>query len=388
LSLQLTKYFLTFCTIGLISAFAGSLMYVLCEYISGNRFWTYIVTIAIALGTLCMPYSIVFYGHQLAAALLFAGFFLIFGIKVNPAAPRKSHLFMIGFLLGFALVTEYTTLIIVLPLVFYYLFVMWKGQSSLGISTVVLPALGGLIPLSIMFAYNTICFGGPLSLSYGFVSNPNFSMYVTKGLFGIGWPRLDVLYYMTMFPAQGLFWQSPVLLLAFIGIYWMFRVSKYRVEAILVSLVFCSFLLVNSGYFMWWGGWAFGIRGIIPALPFLCLPLVFIPRRLHFLAIILTIVSVSQMLIVAASNVQVPDGFIANLGKQGYFDYSTIYSFCLNQLIHGQYAYNLGRALLGLKNQFSLLPVILLNLMMLGYFALYKLVSRGSSLERASSTLV
>jgi hypothetical protein len=203
LSLQLMKYFLTFCTIGLISAFTGSLMYVLCKHISGTRFWAYIVTIAIALGTMCMPYSIVFYGHQLAAALLFCAFFLIFRLKANPGATEKSGLFLIGFLLGLALITEFTTPVIVLPLIFYYLFVIWKRQPAQRLSSIILPALGGLIPLAIMFIYNTLCFGGPFSLGYSYGSNQLFRESMAQGLMGISWPRLDVLYYMMFFPAQG-----------------------------------------------------------------------------------------------------------------------------------------------------------------------------------------
>ena len=372
LTLQLTKYFLTFCTIGLISAFAGSLMYLLCKHISGNRFWAYIVAIAIALGTMCMPYSIVFYGHQLAAALLFCAFFLIFRLKVNSGTTGKSGLFLIGFLLGLALITEFTTLVIVLPLIFYYLYVIWKGQPSRRLSSVILPTLGGLIPLAIMFTYNILCFGGPFSLGYSYGSNPLFREAMAQGLMGISWPRLDVLYYMTLFPAQGLFWQSPVLIMALVGAYFMFRAAQYRAEALIAAIAFCSYLLINSGYYMWWGGWAFGTRGIIPMLPFLCLPLVFVPRRLHFLVVILAIISVSQMFIAAASNIQVPDDFIANIDKQGYFEYSTIYNYCLEQLLRGRYAFNLGHALLGLKNQMSLIPVILANLTVLGVFAFHK----------------
>jgi hypothetical protein len=381
LSLQLTKYFLTFCTIGFISAFAGSLMYVLCKHISGNRFWAYIVTIAIALGTMCMPYSIGFYGHQLAAALLFCAFFLIFRLKVNSGTTERNGSFLIGFLLGLALITEFTTLVIVLPLIFYYLYVIWKGQSSQHVLSVIIPTLGGLIPLAIMFAYNTLCFGGPFSLGYSYESSQFFRESMAQGVMGIGWPRLNILYYMTLHPAQGLFWQSPVLVMALVGAYFMFRVRQYRAETLIAAVAFFSYMLINSGYYMWWGGWAFGTRGIIPMLPFLCLPLLFVPRRLHFLVAILTIISVSQMFIVAASIIQVPDDFIAHIDKLGYFGYSTIYSFCLKQLIDGQYAFNLGHNLLGLKNWLSLIPIILINLIIPFVFYIQKAVPKPSLLQ-------
>jgi hypothetical protein len=381
LSLPLTKYFLTFCTIGLISAFAGSLMYILCKHISGTRFWAYIVTIAIALGTMCMPYSIVFYSHQLAAALLFCAFFMIFRLKVNLGICQKSSLFFIGFLLGLALITEFPSAVIVLLLMFYYLYVIWKKPSSQRAMSVILPAFGGLIPLVIMLIYNTVCFGGPFSLGYSYGSSQFFRESMAQGVMGIGWPSLKALYYMTLHPAEGLFWQSPVLIMALVGAYFMFRERQYRPEALTVTIAFCSYMVMYSGYYSWWGGWAFGTRGIVPVLPFLCLPLIFAPRRLHFLAVILAIISVAQMFIVAASNLHVPDDFIANLDKLGYFEYSTIYSFCLKQLRHGEYAFNLGNSLLGLKNQMSLIPLVLVNLIV--PFVLYfrKPASKPSSIQ-------
>jgi hypothetical protein len=132
---------------------------------------------------------------------------------------------------------------------------------------------------------------------------------------------------------------------------------------------------------MWWGGWAFGIRGIVPMLPFLCLPLVFVPRRLQFLVTILTLISVSQMFIVSASNLHVPDDFISTIDKLGYFEYSTIYNFCLKQLRDGQYAFNLGHNLLGLKNQISLIPIILVNLIVPFVFYIRRAVPESSALQ-------
>jgi hypothetical protein len=378
LTLDFTKRLLTFCTIGLLSALAGSLMYILCRHISGDRFWAYIVATAIALGTMAMPYSCVFYGHQLAAALLVCAFFLMFRFKVDAGAPSRSALFLVGFTLGLALITEFTTAVVVVPLIVYHLSVAWSRQSPRRVSAIVLPALGGLIPLAVMFAYNTICFGGPLSLGYSYSHNPLFRQSMGQGLMGIGWPRLDVLWYITLFPAQGLFWQSPVLLLAPVGAWFMFRARAYRAEALVAAAAYCFYLLINSGYYMWWGGWAFGTRGIIPMLPFLCLPLVFVPRRLHVLVAILAVVSVSQMFVVAASNLHVPDDFIASLGKHGYFGYSTIYDFCLKELREGRYASNLGQAVLGLKNVASLFPVILANVAVLFAFSSYKRVDSQS----------
>jgi len=369
LPLFIVKYLLTFFVIGLPSAFAGSLMYVVCKYISASKLRAFIVTIAITLGTMYLPFSTIFFGHQLAATLLFCAFFMIFQLKVRPDLCKNRHLFLIGLLLGLSLVTEYTTVLIVLPLITYYFLVLWKEQSFRRIMSIAIPSsLGGLIPVAIMLIYNAICFGNPLSIGYAHLESQFFRESMSQGIMGISWPRPMVLYYLTVHPAYGLFWQSPVLITTLAGAYFMFRTKQSRMEAVITTIAFFSYLLMNSGYYMWWGGWSFGPRHLIPMLPFLCLPLIFVPKRFFFMVVILCLVSVSQMFIVVASTVLVPDDIISKIDKLGYFQYSSIYSYCLKQLLDGKFAMNIGGWLFALKNWMSLLPIIVAILGTTGIF--------------------
>lgn len=359
LSVWQSKYYLTFFVIGLPSAFTGSLIYVFCKYLSSSQLRAYIVTLAIALGTMALPFSLVFFSHQLAGSILFSAFFLIFLLKLRSGTVKNWIPFLTGLLLGLALITEYTTFIIVIPLVVYYFYVLWKKQLFHEKSLILLPAFGGLIPILVLFAYNWLIYGNPLSIGYEHLSASFYGNSMAQGLMGIGWPQLKVLYYLTVHPAMGLFWQSPVLLMAIVGAYGLFRSREYRAEAILTTVAVVAYLLMNSGYFMWWGGKSFGPRLLIPMLPFLCLPLIFVPRRLFPGVVILGIVSIAQMFIVAASEVLTPVDFTIGIDQAGYFQYSTIYSYCLKQLIHHQFAWNLGIKLFGLKNWSSLLPILI-----------------------------
>ena len=96
-------------------------------------------------------------------------------------------------------------------------------------------------------------------------------------------------------------------------------------------------------------------------LPFLCLPLIFVPRRLFPLVIILTVISVFQMTIVVASDVKLlpPEDYYVKISQAKFFEYSAIYTDCLKRLINGNFAWNLGQALFGLKQWASLLPIAL-----------------------------
>ena len=72
------KHLLTLFVLGLPSALAGTLIYIVCEQISGSRFRVFLVTLAVAVGTMSYPFSMIFFGHQLAAVLLYYSFFIIF----------------------------------------------------------------------------------------------------------------------------------------------------------------------------------------------------------------------------------------------------------------------------------------------------------------------
>lgn len=352
------KHLLTLLVVGLPSALAGTLIYRVCEEISYSRMRAFIVTLAVAVGTMSFPFSVVFFGHSLVAALLFISFFLIFRLR-NELTPVKNwYLALIGFLLGLAFITDLTTAVIILPLILYYFYVLW-GRRILGrFLSFGLPALGGLPPLAAMIAYNVLVYQNPFASGYQYLVDPFFKEGMSRGIMGIGIPSLHVLFYETFHPAQGLFWQSPVLLMVFIGGFYLFRARQYRAEGLIAAAAFFAYLLLNAGYFLWWGGGSFAPRQMIPMLPFLSLPLIFVPRRLDPLVIVLTVISIGQMIIAAASSYNVPPGHYEAIASLGYFDFSAIYSFCLKQLTDGHFAWNIGQ-MLGLAGWASLAPLVL-----------------------------
>jgi hypothetical protein len=368
LSLTQLKWLLTFFAIGIPSAIAGSLMYVLCKQVTGDRVKALVATLAVCLGTMIFPYSVTFFGHQLAGALLFGAFFVIFQLKAGPGFDRNSILFLIGLLLGFALITEYPVAIIVMVLTAYYFFTVFRNGKMDVKRAVILPALGACIPLAMILAYNLAVFKQPLATGYNHSANSWFQQNQTQGLVGIGWPDPKAMYYMTLHPAIGIFWQSPVLILSLIGIWRMWQGSKYRAEALVAISAFLSLLILYSGFYAWWGAWTFGPRYLVPMLPFLCLPLVFIPRPWFLSVVILGIISILQMFIPVSTRVLVPDEFIHKMDQVGFFAYSTIYSYDLPRLLHERLSRNLGIYLLGLNPWPSLVLPLAVLVIFCGFF--------------------
>lgn len=379
------KYLLTILSIGIPSAMAGSLMYILCKQVTGNRFRSYVATLAISLGTMIFPFSVIFFGHQLAGALLLGAFFLIFQLKVDSFFRRKSVLFLVGFLLGFALITEYPVAPIVLILTIYYFIVMFTNGMTNRSLVVILPALGALIPIAFALAYNTAVFGNPISTGYTHSAVDAFQQNQTQGLVGIGWPNPKVMFFMTLHPAFGMFWQSPLLIMVFVGIWFMVRSSAYKTEALVSLAAFFSLLILYSGFYNWWGGWTFVPRYLVPMVPFLCLPLAFVPVRWLPATVVLGLISMAQMFIGVSSLILVPDNNYAQIDTLGYFEYSSIYSYCLKLLIDGEFAKNLGNQLLGLNAWLSLVPILMVMLAVTIRFlarqddTAYELVLKGLS---------
>jgi hypothetical protein len=350
---------LTFLVLGVPSALAGSLIYILCLYLSRSRFQAYLVTLITTLGTMYFPYTVTFFSHQFSSSLLFGAFFFIFFLKERPEMWKNWYSFLIGLLLGWAFISEFPTAIIIFALVCYYIYAIWRNPNFRHFRSIILPILGGAIPIIILLVYNKLCFGNFLSLGYAHESDPSFNSSMAQGLMGISWPSLLVLYYWTFHPAMGLFWQSPALLFFIIGAVFMFLKRRYRVEAFLALWIIGSYMIIMSGYYMWWGGSALGARNIIPMLPYFCILLVFVPKRLTWPLLVLGLVSIGQMLIAAASIVQVPNGAWAiNVSKLGFFQYTNIYSYCLKLLLKGDFGQNLGNQLLGLRSWSSLIPLL------------------------------
>jgi len=359
---------LTYLVIGIPSAFAGSLIYILCWYLSRSRFRAYLVTLAITLGTLYFPYGITFFSHQFTSSLLFSAFFLIFFLKEKPEKWKTWYSFLVGSLLGWAMISDFQATIIVIALVSYYFCILWRNRTFRHFLSIIWPIIGGSIPLMLQLGYNKLCFGNFFAMGYINDSDPSFHSAFSQGFMGIQWPNLQAIYYMTLHPTMGIFWQSPVLILSIVGAFLIFLKHRYRAEAILAIAIICSYIIILSGFYSWWGGFAVGPRYIIPILPFFCIFLAFIPKRLTWPLIVLSLISFGQMLVAAASTVQVPDGWVSGISTQGFFSYSNIYSYCLQQLEHGNFTQNLGYRLLGLESWDSLIPFLVVIGAFTGFF--------------------
>jgi hypothetical protein len=102
-------------------------------------------------------------------------------------------------------------------------------------------------------------------------------------------------------PARGLFAIMPVFLFSVLGIWKMFQDKTLRREAWVILVIVIGYLMINSGFYGWHGGWTYGPRYLVPMLPFLAIPMIFAPREpllfglaLFFSVIQITLVAISM----------------------------------------------------------------------------------------------
>jgi len=245
------SYLGTVFAVALPSALAALQLFGIGRVLGLSAAWSAAVTVAYALGTLALPYSTIFYGHQLSAALGLSAFALVW----RRRAPALA-----GLLLGLAVGVDYTSAILVIAILGY-------AVAKLGARGVRWVIAGGLPAALALGAYHTAAFGHPLALPYAFVLQEHRRM----GWFmGIAAPDPQVMAALLVGPYRGLFYGSPWLIAGLPGLVVLAR-RGFRAEAITCGAIVLAYLLLNAGLVDWHGGWAMGPRYLIPAIPFLAI---------------------------------------------------------------------------------------------------------------------
>lgn len=263
----LPRYLLALVFAGLPTGLLSALLYSYLARLGIRRPWCTVLALSYGLGTIALPFASVFFGHQLAACLIFAAFILIYRVREAELRPRWAV--AAGALAGYAVITEYPVAIIAAALVLYALLpprAGWRAAALLG---------AGMLPAVILVAvYNTLAFGGPLSQGYAHLAGPAaFRVGQAQGFMGITWPHPEALWQTTVGPYRGLLRLSPLLALAVPGFWLLLQRREWRREALLWLAIVGAYFGFVLSYFEWDGGYSLGPRHFLPAVPFLVLPI-------------------------------------------------------------------------------------------------------------------
>lgn len=247
---NLTLWWITFWS----SAVPGALLVVLVAHLcrAATSPVGTLATIAVAFGTLIMPFSAELYGHVLATALGVAAWALVRGERT------AARMVLAGATAGLAVVVEYQmVLFVAIVAVFLVVRGGWRSAGRF--------AVGGAPFVALLLAYQAAAFGSPLRTSYS-----EKSVHADGGAAIVGVPdpeqALEVL-----FGSRGLLLFAPVTAIGLLGLYRLARGERgsARDDAIVGLAVFVAYLALQAGWPNPWGGEMPGPRYMIPALPLL-----------------------------------------------------------------------------------------------------------------------
>ena len=262
-------------TVVLPSVLASILMLNVLSEIVGERWAAFYGVIAVWLGTTMWGWSACFFSHSTVGCFLVFGFVALYRMsQPNCSENQRAVWAAVGsFCLTWSISVEYTAPPAALLI---FLWALWRSRHqshlfrNLGIG--VGAAALAFLPLLI---YQKVCFGGWFDTSYA--NNPNFEGH-EEGFLGVTYPKLDVLFDITVGLTPGLLVLAPILLFAPYG--WSVMWKEHRPEAVLTMAVFVYFLLLNASFHYWGGAWVIGPRHLTGAIPFLAFPLAFAARDL------------------------------------------------------------------------------------------------------------
>ena len=332
----LTVYLVRFLALSLPSAVFGVLLYFLLLRAGAGERYGLALALAYGLGTLVLPYSALFYGHQLGTALGFGAFMLL--IMKREATQATGTCMLAGLLAGYAVVVEYPMAAVAVILGVY---VLATRRDVMSVAALV---LGGLIGIAPLLLYNAACFDSPFALGYSFEKTEHFQRHLSEGLFGITTPQWRRFYDGTISLHRGIFTLSPFLCLFPFGWWRMVRNRHWRAEALVVIAVLVVFVAFTSSLYE--ESYAPGERHLIPVLPFLILPLAFCPARVRPWVVGLGVLSMFEWTIINLINPRVGESI----------DLPFLKTF-LPRFVAGEFLdYNWG-AVLGLKGKASTVPL-------------------------------
>jgi 4-amino-4-deoxy-L-arabinose transferase-like glycosyltransferase len=365
-------YLITLFVVSVPSAGLSLLLYQLMRVLGGSCIWALILTLIYSFGTLAFPFSTMLFGHQLAATFAFAAFFVLVKARLR-SAPFSSRwlLFIAGALAGLAVLSEYPVILIA-ALLFIYAATFVRPKRRL-----LFYILGGAPAAALLLAYNWYTLDSPFSFAYSYISEGNSEFTeMTRGLFGIAQPRWSSFIEITLGPL-GLLTQSPFLWLLPLGVWLMSRTAQWRRECALCVCVGLAFIIWNSGYYLPLGGLSPGARFLVPSLPFLIVPLVFLTRLPQPYALW------TKFIVVAEGAWSMSLYFLICATGRGPLDgdnfYNPVHGFMLERAAREDLSLNIGMEVFGLRGIASLAPLAIAFVMALAVLLFLCRASRHAS---------
>lgn len=206
--------------------------------------------------TIAWPYANQFFGEPLSAFSLLLCFY---GLLSWRYTGNVAWALAAGTGAGLAVATVTAHAVAVGALIAYAVAGVWlamrRGGSGAWIGAVPAFVLPLVVAGGLSLWYNEMRFGDPFNTGYHFADGEGFSTPLWVGLWGL-----------VASPYRGLFWFTPLFLASVASLPAFAR--RHRLEALATAGMSLAILLLYSLWWMWWAGFAWGPRFLVPLTPF------------------------------------------------------------------------------------------------------------------------
>jgi hypothetical protein len=224
-----------------LTAATAGVVALLTLRLGGTWLGSWLGALSFGFGTVALAYARTFYAEPLLSFLIVSALFFAFGCTL-------SEILLASFFAALAVLAKPTGVMIG-PILTGYLV-----AKRVPLRRSILPLIGTSLGFVVYAGYNVLRFGNPLNFgpawSFGFVS-------FLPGVVGL-----------LASPWYGIIWYCPPVLLAILG----FRKAAQTrpLEVLTIFALLAGFLFLHSLLPYWNGGWSWGPRYLVPAIPGLC----------------------------------------------------------------------------------------------------------------------
>lgn len=268
--------FLFMLTVAILNAWL--LYYISTKIFSLKQNISLIISVTFALGTNAWIYALKFLPHHFLVLFILVLFILIWKFKNTEIYKNK---YLIGSLVwsifGLSIFFDYPNIVVLSPLIFYFFLISWKNKiKNSDLKIFFKTSIFLFLFLALLATYNHSVFGdwkqmantipSPLDLNKFRTAEELKELHDTKNnIFKIF--RLDRMpqgiHIQLTRPETGLFFFSPILILALLGIK-LRKKDDLKLEKIVLLLIILVNILLYSSFGDPTGGWVYGPRYLVP----------------------------------------------------------------------------------------------------------------------------
>ena len=361
------SYLVSAWAVALPTALAGICLYFLALRFGGSPMGAAFGVIVLALGTPLWAYASLFWAHALVGACLLFAFAA--ALMIGDSEQRFVWALAVGLAAGWATVTEYPAAPASAMLALLALSQAWPRGVAVRWRVAAGVGIGAAICVVVLLSYLHAAFGG-FRPSYSYYDPNSFSFMQQQGYMGLTYPHPDRLLKLLFGCARGLFFASPVLLAAPVGLWWLWKQKRFSAPALTAAAIVAYYFLFNASFYWWKAGLTFGPRYAGAAIPLLCLGLAAcwdrasIRGRRVMIGLAVISVCVSLMVVSTTSQLAMQDSCpIAHSTWPAFWSGQMALNrdsmLTLAEAGTGYGAFNLGQVL-GLRGLASLIPLLVL----------------------------